>query len=153
IRYIGCSNFSGYHLMKSLSISERYGWTKHVAHQTYYSLLGRDYEWELMPLGLEQKVSAIVWSPLGWARLTGKIRRGQPLPELSRLQSQVNVAAGPPVEEEHLFRVTDALEEVALETGRTMPQIAINWLLQRPTVASVIIGARTEEQLQQNLDA
>jgi aryl-alcohol dehydrogenase-like predicted oxidoreductase len=153
IRYIGCSNFSGWHLMKSLAISERYGWARHVAHQAYYSLIGRDYEWELMPLGLEHKVGAIVWSPLGWARLTGKIRRGQPLPQTSRMHSKVTVAGGPPVPEEYLYRVVDALDEVARETGKTVPQIAINWLLQRPTVASVIIGARTEEQLRQNLGA
>jgi aryl-alcohol dehydrogenase-like predicted oxidoreductase len=153
IRYIGVSNFSGWHLMESLAISERYGWARHVAHQAYYSLVGRDYEWELMPLGLKHQVSAIVWSPLGWGRLTGKIRRGQPLPESSRLRNKVTVEGGPPVPEELLYRVVDALDEVARETGKTVPQIAINWLLQRPTVASVIIGARNEEQLRQNLGA
>ena len=81
IRYIGCSNFSGWHLMKSLAASDRHGWARYVAHQAYYSLVGRDYEWELMPLALDQGVGAVVWSPLGWGRLTGKIRRGQPLPE------------------------------------------------------------------------
>ena len=85
IRYIGCSNFSGWHLMKALAVSEKYGLSRYVAHQAYYSLIGRDYEWELMPLGIDQKVGAVVWSPLGWGRLTGKIRRGQPLPEVSRL--------------------------------------------------------------------
>ena len=85
VRYIACSNFSGWHLMKSLAVADRYGWTRFVAHQVYYSLIGREYEWELMPLGLDQKVGALVWSPLGWGRLTGKIRRGQPLPEVSRL--------------------------------------------------------------------
>ncbi|HEY4367489.1 MAG TPA: aldo/keto reductase [Steroidobacteraceae bacterium] len=153
IRYIGCSNFSGWHLMESLAISERYGWARHVAHQAYYSLVGRDYEWELMPLGLRHNVSAIVWSPLGWARLTGKIRRGQPLPEVSRMHSKVTVTGGPQVPEEYLYRVVDAIDAVARETGKTVPQIAINWLLQRPTVASVIVGARTEEQLKQNLAA
>ena len=153
IRYIGCSNFSGWHLMESLAVSQRYGWARHVAHQAYYSLIGRDYEWELMPLGLKHNVSAIVWSPLGWARLTGKIRRGQPLPEVSRMRSKLVVDDGPPVPEEYLYRVVDAIDTVARETGKTVPQIAINWLLQRPTVASVIIGARTEEQLQQNLGA
>jgi len=153
IRYIGASNFSGWHLMESLSISERYGWARHVAHQAYYSLVGRDYEWELMPLGLKHHVSAIVWSPLGWGRLTGKIRRGQPLPEKSRLQHKATVESGPPVPDELLFRVVDALDGIAQETGKTVPQIALNWLLQRPTVASVIIGARNEEQLRQNLGA
>jgi aryl-alcohol dehydrogenase-like predicted oxidoreductase len=151
VRYIACSNFSGWHLMKSLAASEKYGWTRYVAHQVYYSLVGREYEWELMPLGLDQKVSALVWSPLGWGRLTGKIRRGQPLPAESRLHKTAD--AGPPVPEEYLYQVVDALDEVARETGKTIPQIALNWLLQRPTVASVIIGARNEAQLRQNLEA
>jgi len=153
IRYIGVSNFSGWHLMKSLAVSDRYGWSRYVAHQAYYSLIGRDYEWELMPLGLDQGVGAIVWSPLGWGRLTGKIRRGQPRPETSRLNSQVVVDMGPQVDEEYLFKVVDALDEVAKETGKTVPQVALNWLLQRPTVSSIIIGARNEEQLRQNLAA
>lgn len=153
IRYIGCSNFSGWHLMKSLAISDRYGWSRYVAHQAYYSLVGRDYEWELMPLGLDQQVGAVVWSPLGWGRLTGKIRRGQPLPESSRLQSQLVRDIGPQIEDEYLYRVVDALDVVAKETGKTVPQVALNWLLQRPTVATVIIGARNEEQLRQNLGA
>ncbi len=153
IRYIGCSNFSGWHLMKSLAASEKHGLARYVAHQAYYSLIGRDYEWELMPLGVDQKVSAIVWSPLGWGRLTGKIRRGQPKPQASRLQSKVATDVGPPVSDEHVHRVVDALDEVARETGKTVPQIALNWLLQRPTVANVIVGARNEEQLRQNLGA
>jgi aryl-alcohol dehydrogenase-like predicted oxidoreductase len=153
IRYIGCSNFSGWHLMESLKISKTYGWARHVAHQAYYSLVGRDYEWELMPLGLKHDVSAIVWSPLGWARLTGKVRRGQALPQTTRLQSKLNVEGGPQVPDEYLYRVVDALDDLARETQKTVPQIAINWLLQRPTVASVIIGARTEDQLRQNLGA
>jgi len=151
VRYIACSNFSGWHLMKSLSVSERYGWARYVAHQAYYSLIGRDFEWELMPLGLDQKIGTIVWSPLGWGRLTGKVRRGQPLPEVSRLHR--TAAQGPRVEDEYLYRVVDALDSVALETGKTVPQIALNWLLQRPTVANVIVGARNEEQLRQNLGA
>jgi aryl-alcohol dehydrogenase-like predicted oxidoreductase len=153
IRYLGVSNFSGWHLMKSLAVADRYGWSRYVAHQAYYSLLGRDYEEELMPLGLDQGVGAVVWSPLGWGRLTGRIRRGQPLPEGSRLHNQQVTEAGPPVEDERLYRVIDALEAVAAETGKSVPQIALNWLLQRPTVSSVIIGARNEEQLRQNLGA
>lgn len=153
IRYVGVSNFSGWHLMKSLAVAEKYGWTRYVAHQAYYSLVGRSYEWELMPLGIDQKVGAVVWSPLGWARLTGKIRRNSPLPENSRLQSQLNVDVGPPVDDELLYRVVDALDGIAAETGRSVPQIAINWLLQRPTVSTVVIGARNEEQLRQNLGA
>src|SRR3954467_12981006 len=153
IRYIGCSNFSGWHLMKSLSISEKHGLARYTAHQAYYSLVGRDYEWELRPLAVDQKVGAVVWRPLGWGRLTGKIRRGAPPPKSSRLNAEASRNAGPQVEEEFLFRVVDALDEVAKETGKTVPQIALNWLLQRPTVSSVIIGARNEEQLAQNLGA
>lgn len=153
IRYLGVSNFSGWHLMKSLAVADRYGWSRYVANQTYYSLIGRDYEWELMPLGLDQKVGAMVWSPLGWGRLTGKIRRGAPLPAGSRLNSQTVVDAGPQVDDEFLYQVVDALDEVAEETGKSVPQVALNWLLQRPTVSSVIIGARNEEQLKQNLGA
>jgi aryl-alcohol dehydrogenase-like predicted oxidoreductase len=151
VRYIACSNFSGWHLMKSLAVAERYGWTRFVAHQVYYSLIGREYEWELMPLGLDQKVGALVWSPLGWSRLTGKLRRGQPLPEVSRLHKTAE--AGPQVSDELLYTVVDALDKVAAETGKTVPQVALNWLLQRPTVSSVIVGARNEEQLRQNLGA
>jgi aryl-alcohol dehydrogenase-like predicted oxidoreductase len=151
IRYVGASNFSGWHLMKSLSVAERYGLPRYVAHQVYYSLVGRDYEWELMPLARDQGVGGVVWSPLGWGRLTGKIRRGQPLPNESRLHESAEF--GPPVPEEHLFQVVDALDEVAKETGKTVPQIALNWLLQRPTVSTVIVGARNERQLQDNLGA
>jgi aryl-alcohol dehydrogenase-like predicted oxidoreductase len=151
VRYIGCSNFSGWHLMKSLDVSERYGWSRYVAHQAYYSLIGREYEWELMPLGVAEGVGCLVWSPLGWGRLTGKIRRNQPLPKESRLHKTADY--GPPVNDDYLYKVVDALEEVAKETNKTVPQIALNWLLQRPTVANVIIGARNEEQLRQNLSA
>ncbi|WP_321953730.1 aldo/keto reductase [Paraburkholderia bannensis] len=151
ILYTGVSNFSGWHLMKSLGVADRYGYPRYVANQTYYSLIGRDYEWELMPLGLDQGVGAVVWSPLGWGRLTGKIRRGQPLPQTSRLHKTAE--QGPPVPDDHLFRVLDAIDEIAEETGKTVPQIALNWLLQRPTVSTVLIGARDEAQLRQNLGA
>ena len=151
VRYIGVSNFSGWQLMKSLAAADRLGLQRYVANQTYYSLIGRDYEYELMPLGIDQGVGAIVWSPLGWGRLTGKVRRGQPLPEGSRLHETAGFA--PPVADEHLYRVVDAMDVVAEETGKTLPQIALNWLLQRPTVASVLIGARDAVQLRQNLGA
>ena len=151
IRYLGVSNFSGWHLMKSLSEAERLGLTRYVAHQAYYSLIGRDYEWELMPLAVDQGVSAIVWSPLGWGRLTGKIRRGAALPAQSRLHKTAEM--GPPVPDEHVYKVVDALDQIAAETGKSIPQIALNWLLQRPTVASVIVGARDEKQLRENLGA
>jgi aryl-alcohol dehydrogenase-like predicted oxidoreductase len=151
VRYIAASNFSGWHLMKSLAVAGRYGWTRFVAHQVYYSLIGRDYEWELMPLGIEEKVGALVWSPLGWGRLTGKIRRGHPLPEVSRLHKAAD--GGPVMPDEYLYNVVDALDEVGKEAGKTVPQVALNWLLQRPTVSSIILGARNEEQLKQNLGA
>jgi aryl-alcohol dehydrogenase-like predicted oxidoreductase len=149
VRYIACSNFSGWHLMKSLAISEKHGWARYAAHQVYYSLVGRDYEWELMPLGLDQGVGALVWSPLGWGRLTGKIRRGQPLPAESRLHKTADM--GPQVPEDYLYDVVDAIDEIARETGRTVPDIALNWLIQRPSVSSIILGARNEKQLRDNL--
>jgi aryl-alcohol dehydrogenase-like predicted oxidoreductase len=151
VRYIACSNFSGWHLMKSLANSEKHGRARYVAHQVYYSLIGRDYEQELMPLGVDQKVGAIIWSPLGWGRLTGQIRRGQPLPAESRLHKTASY--GPPVSDEHVYKVVDAIDAVAKETGKSVPQIALNWLLRKPTVSSVIIGARNEEQLKQNIGA
>lgn len=151
VRYIACSNFSGWHLMKSLDVSAKHGWARYVAHQAYYSLIGREFEWELMPLGLDQRVGTLVWSPLGWGRLTGKVRRGQDLPETSRLHKTADY--GPPVDDEYLFHVVDVLEEISNEIGKSVPQIALNWLMQRPTVSSIIIGARNEEQLRQNLEA
>jgi aryl-alcohol dehydrogenase-like predicted oxidoreductase len=151
IRYVGVSNFSGWHIAKALGVADKYGYPRYVANQTYYSLIGREYEWELMPLGLEEGIGAVVWSPLGWGRLTGKIRRGTGIPKQSRLHDSAE--SGPQVEDEYLFKVVDALDEVAKETGKSVPQIALNWLLQRPTVSTVVVGARNEEQLRQNLGA
>jgi aryl-alcohol dehydrogenase-like predicted oxidoreductase len=151
IGYIGASNFSGWHLMKSLATSEKDGLARYVAYQGYYSLIGRDYEWELMPLGLDQGVGLMVWSPLGWGRLTGKIKRGQPI-ESGRIASG-GAQGGPEVDDEHLYTVVDALEEIAGETGKTIPQVALNWLLTRPTVSNIVVGARNEEQLRANLGA
>ena len=153
IRYVGCSNFSGWQLMKSLAVADRLGVPRHVAHQAYYSLIGRDFEQELMPLGLAEGVGTVVWSPLGWGRLTGKVRRGQPLPETSRLHSDAARDAGPQTEDEYLYLVVDALDEVAGETGKSVPQVALAWLLTRPTVSTLVIGARNEEQLRDNLGA
>lgn len=151
IGYIGVSNWSGWHLMKALGVADRYGFPRMIAHQAYYSLIGRDYESELMPLALDQGVGTVVWSPLGWGRLTGKIRRGAGLPAVSRLHRTAQ--AGPQVEEEYLYKVVDALDAVAAETGKSVPQVALNWLLARPSVSSIIIGARNEEQLRDNLGA
>jgi aryl-alcohol dehydrogenase-like predicted oxidoreductase len=151
IRYTGVSNFSGWQLMKSLAAADAGHRSRHVAQQVYYSLIGRDYEWELMPLGAEEGVGALVWSPLGWGRLTGRIRRGHALPERSRLHKTAD--AGPPVDDELLYAVVDVLTDIAHEVGRTIPQVALNWLLRRPTVSSVIIGARDATQLRDNLGA
>jgi len=151
VRYAGVSNYPGWQLMKAQAIADRLGKPRLVAHQVYYSLIGRAYEADLMPLAADQGIGALVWSPLGWGRLTGKIGRDRPIPAGSRLPDTEQFA--PPVEADHLYRVIDALEAVSAETGKTVPQIAINWLLRRPTVSSVIIGARNEEQLRQNLGA
>lgn len=151
VGYIACSNYSGWHLMKSLSVSERYGWSKFVAHQAYYSLLDRDFEWELMPLGIDQNIGTIVWSPLSSGKLSGKYKRNQPLPENARVAQ-----GGSPVPDsdiERLYNIVDVLEEVAQEVNKTVAQVSLNWLLQRPTIANIIIGARNEEQLKQNLEA
>jgi aryl-alcohol dehydrogenase-like predicted oxidoreductase len=151
VRYAGVSNYPGWQLMKAQAVADRHGWPRLVAHQVYYSLIGRAYEADLMPLAADQGVGALVWSPLGWGRLTGKIGRDRPVPEGSRLHDTEQFA--PPVETELLYRVIDSLEAIAQETGKSVPQVAINWLLRRPTVSSVIIGARNEAQLRQNLDA
>ncbi len=150
VLYIGASNFSGWQLMKSQAVADRYGYARYVAHQVYYSLIGRDYEWELMPLGLDQGIGAVVWSPLGWGRLTGRVRRDRPTPT-RRLKETAQFA--PPVDDARLHRVVDTLEQIAAETARSIPQVALNWLLQRPSVATILIGARTEEQLRDNLGA
>ena len=149
IRYIGCSNYSGWRLMQALATSDRYGWSRYVAHQVYYSLAGREYEWELMPLGHDQGVGAMIWSPLAGGALTGKIRRGKPAPKDSRLGTIDFI----PFDQEKVYTIVDALDEVSRETGKTIAQIALNWLLQRPTVANIVVGARNEEQLKQNLGA
>jgi aryl-alcohol dehydrogenase-like predicted oxidoreductase len=151
VRYIACSNFSGWHLMKSLAVSEKYGLARYMAHQVHYSLLRREYEWELMPLALDQKVGAIVWGPLSQGRLSGKFRRSQPVPAGSRMAQ--GAGEGPEIPEERLYSLVDQLDTISAETGKTVAQVSLNWLLQRPTVASVIIGARDEAQLQENLGA
>jgi len=151
VRYIGASNFSGWHLMKANAVAERYGYARHVAHQVYYSLLNRDYEWELQPLGRDQGIGAVVWSPLGWGKLTGAIRRGHPAKPGTRAHNIPGT--GPLYDDERLFRIVDALDVLAKETNKTIPQVALNWLLQRKTVASLIIGARSENQLVENIGA
>jgi Predicted oxidoreductases (related to aryl-alcohol dehydrogenases) len=151
VRYIGCSNFAAWQLMKSLSVSEKHNFEKYVIYQGYYSLIGRDYEQELMPLIKDQQLGIMVWSPLGWGRLTGKIRRNQPVAE-GRIQAGGAVGS-PPVDDEFLYTVVDTLERIANETGKTISQVAINWLLQQDTVSNIVIGARNEQQLTENLDS
>jgi aryl-alcohol dehydrogenase-like predicted oxidoreductase len=153
VRYIACSNFSGWHLMKSLSVSEQNGWSKYIAQQCYYSLLNRDFEWELMPLGIDQKIGTIVWSPLASGKLTGKYRRDKPLPKDARVAQGASPVESHPGDDERLYNIVDVLNGLSEETGKTIAQISLNWLLQRPTVANIIVGARNEEQLKQNLDA
>ncbi|AUD04497.1 aldo/keto reductase [Spirosoma pollinicola] len=153
VRYIACSNYSGWHLMKSLAISKQYGWNRFVAHQVYYSLVNREYEWELMPLGLDQQVGAFIWSPLAGGRLGGRYGRNKPAPTEGRVLEGKSPVPQAVVPEETFYKITDALDEIAAETGKSVAQVSLNWLLQRPTVSSIIIGARNEEQLRQNLDA
>lgn len=151
VRYIACSNFSGWHLMKSLSISEKYGWNKYIAHQVYYSLINREFEWELMPLAIDQKIGSIVWSPLSAGRLGGRYGRNKPYPPQSRMAQGGSPVPDAVVDSDILYDILEVLEEIREETDRTIAQIAINWLLQRPTISNVIIGARNEEQLLENL--
>jgi aryl-alcohol dehydrogenase-like predicted oxidoreductase len=151
VRYIACSNFSGWHLMKSLAVSDKYGWTRYMGHQAHYSLLRREYEWELMPLALDQKVGTLVWGPLSQGRLSGKFRRNEPMPAGSRMAQ--GAGEGPAISEDWFYSVVDVLDAISAETGKTVAQVSLNWLLQRPTVATVIIGARDEAQLKENLGA
>ncbi|MGV3508022.1 MAG: aldo/keto reductase [Sphingobacteriaceae bacterium] len=151
VRYIGCSNFAAWQLMKSLSISEKLNLEQYIVYQGYYSLIGRDYEQELMPLLEDQNMGLMVWSPLGWGRLTGKIKRNKPM-EDGRIKSGGDTGA-PPVNDELIFNVVDVLEQIAEENNKSIPQVAINWLLQNPTVSNVVIGARNEKQLIDNLEA
>ncbi|RYE53398.1 MAG: aldo/keto reductase [Sphingobacteriales bacterium] len=153
VRYIAASNFSGWHLMKSLSVSDRYGWNKYVGHQVYYSLANREYEWELMPLALDQKVGGIIWSPLAAGRLGGRYGRNKPIPQNGRVAQGGSPVPEMVVNEGLLYNIIDALQEIAAQTEKSVAQVAINWLLQRPTVSNIIIGARNEEQLKENLGA
>ena len=151
VRYVGCSNYSGWHLMKSLAVADRYGWPRFVAHQAYYSLISREFEWELMPLALDQKVGTVVWSPLAGGRLTGKVARNRPAPAGSRLAALGGM--GPDVPPEQLYGIVDVLEAIAGELGRSASQVALNWVMSRPSVSTLIIGARNEAQLRDNLGA
>ena len=149
VRYVGVSNYSGWHLMKMLALADRHGLPRPVTHQVYYSLVGRDFEWELMPLGVDQQVGTLVWSPLAGAKLSGKIGRNKPAPQEGRLSTDATWD----VPEDRLYRVTDVLEAISAETGRSIPQVALAWLLARPTVSGIVIGARNAAQLTDNLGA
>ena len=151
VRYLGVSNFSGWRLMKSLSVSERYGWSRYVVQQLFYSLAAREAEWELLPLGIDQNLGTVVWSPLAQSRLSGKVRRGRPVDASSRTVAPSETEQS--ADHEFVYDLVDVLAEVAGELGKSIPQVAINWLLERPTVSSIILGARTEEQLRQNLES
>jgi len=150
VRYIGCSNYSGWHLMKALCISEREGLERYVSQQVYYSLVARELEYELIPLGLDRGVGILVWSPLAFGFLTGKYRRGQPEPEETRRAKLGDVGT---LDLEKGYDIVDTLDEIARDRNVTIPQVALNWLLRQPGISSVIIGARNEQQLQDNLGA
>ena len=149
IRYFGVSNYSGWHLMKMLSLADKHSLPKPVTHQVYYTLTDRDFEWELMPLGLDQSVGTLVWSPLAGAKLSGKMGRNKTPPKDSRAGTD----ASWDVPEERLHKVTDALELISRETAQSIPRVALAWLLSRPTVSSIVIGARNVTQLKDNLAA
>ena len=150
VRYIGCSNYTGWQLMKALAISDSRNAERYVSQQIYYSLAGRDAENELVPLGLDQGVGVLVWSPLAFGMLSGKFRRGQPNPEGAR-----GTLAGAPggVDRALVDKITDVQAEIAQARGVTMAQVAVNWLLKKPGISSVIVGARDEAQLKDNLAA
>ena len=151
VRYVGCSNFSGWHLMKSLATADRLGAQRYVSQQIHYTLQAREAEYELIPAGLDQGVGVLVWSPLAGGLLSGKFRRGQDGPAGSRQLSNWNE---PPVrDQEALWRIVDELVSIGERHGVSAAQVALAWLLGRPGVTSLVIGARTEEQLEDNLAA
>jgi aryl-alcohol dehydrogenase-like predicted oxidoreductase len=150
VRYVGCSNFSGWHLMKSLAVAGEHSWPKYIAHQAYYSLVSRDYEWELMPLAIDQRIGTVVWSPLAGGQLSGKVTREHEAPAASRVGT---LGMRPGMSRERFYDVVDELASIANALGRTIPQVALNWVLRRPTVSTMIIGARNEGQLRDSLGA
>jgi aryl-alcohol dehydrogenase-like predicted oxidoreductase len=151
VRAIGCSNYSGWHTMKSLAASDRRGLPRFTVQQVHYSLLRRELEWELMPLALDQNVGTMVWGPLSQGRLSGRYRRNQPIPAGSRVAQ--GAGEGPAVPDDFLYSIIDVLDEISAETGRSVSQVSLNWLLRRPSVSTVVIGARDEKQLKDNLGA
>jgi aryl-alcohol dehydrogenase-like predicted oxidoreductase len=149
VRYIGVSNYTGWQLMKALAISEKQNLEKFVTLQAYYSLIARDLENELVPLSLDQNLGILTWSPLGGGFLTGKYRRGKPRPEGARRSNPKDQFLQ--FDEEKGFDIVDELKRIANNHGATITQAALNYLLRKPGVTSVIIGARNKEQLTDNL--
>jgi aryl-alcohol dehydrogenase-like predicted oxidoreductase len=151
VRYIGASNYTGWQLMKALGVADRHGHQRFVTQQVYYSLQARDAEYELVPIALDQGIGILVWSPLAGGLLSGKYRRGVDPPAGARQLTEWNE---PPVrDQEQLYDIVDALMEIGEGHGVSAAQVALAWLLQRPGIVSLIVGARTEEQLVDNLGA
>lgn len=148
VRYVGCSNLAAWHLMKALGLSDRHGWARFASLQAYYSIAGRDLEREIVPLLEDQGVGLLVWSPLAGGLLSGKFSRDGG-PDGTRRAS----FDFPPVDKERAFRVVDVMRGIAAANGTTVPRVALAWILQRKFVTSVIIGAKNEEQLADNLGA
>jgi aryl-alcohol dehydrogenase-like predicted oxidoreductase len=151
VGYVGCSNYAGWQLMKALGVAERRGLDRFCSQQIHYTLQAREAEYELVPIAVDQGLGILVWSPLAGGLLTGKYRRGRPGPEGSRLLSGWDE---PPVrDQDKLYDIVEVLVKVASERGASPAQVALAWLLDRPAVTSVIIGARTTGQLVDNLGA
>ena len=151
VRYVGCSNYAGWQLMKALGVAEREGLGRFCSQQIHYTLQAREAEYELLPIAIDQGLGVLVWSPLAGGLLSGKYRRGAPGPEGSRLLSGWDE---PPVrDQDKLYDIVDVLVEVAAARGASPAEVALAWLLERPAVTSVIVGARTSEQLTDNLGA
>ena len=149
VRYIGCSNWAARHLMKAMMMSEAHDWARFVSLQAYYSLAGRDLEYELLPLCREENIGVLPWSPLSGGFLSGKYRRDNPTPEGARRSS----FDFPPVDVERGFDAVEVLDGIAKERNSSVPQVALAWLLAQPGVTSVIIGANKMSQLEDNLKA
>ncbi len=153
VRYIGCSNFSSWHLMKALGISDRLNFERFITYQAYYSLLARDIENEIVPACLDQGLGIMVWSPLSGGYLSGKFRRGNPFPTGTRDGDQNVSDFMRPVNEEKAFKIIDVMEKIANSHNCSIPQVAINYLLSKPAISTVLIGTRKIEQLRDNLSA
>lgn len=150
VRAVGCSNYGGWHTMKTLAAQDRMGFSRFTVQQVNYSILYRQLEWELIPMALDQNIGTMVWGPLAQGRLSGKFGRGKPVPE-GRVKQ--GAEEGPPPADKLFFKVLDTLASIAKETGKTVAQVALNWVVSRPSVSTVVIGARNEAQLKDNLGA